>query len=83
MYKNPDTRLEFISLYFDTTKNSHNNMDMKIIVKVYSFLFIENSIIITKKFHVLLKKNQNIKIKFMIFQKRVCNFLPQSTYNYF
>jgi len=56
MYKNPETRLKFISLYFDTTKNSHNNMDMEVIVKVYSFLFIENSIIITKKFHILLKK---------------------------
>jgi len=82
MYKNPETRLEFISLYFDTTKNSYNIMDMEIIVEVYSFLFIENSIIITKKFYVLLKKNQNIKTKFMIFQKRVCNFLPQSIDNY-
>jgi len=57
-------------------------MDMKIIAKVYSFLFIKNSIIITKKIHVLLKRNQNIKIKFVVFQNKICNFLAQNTYNY-
>jgi hypothetical protein len=37
MLKNPETKLQFITLH--TTENSHNNMDMEIVVKVYTSLF--------------------------------------------
>ncbi len=34
---NPKTKLHFISLFFDTTKNSLNNMNMKITIEVCSY----------------------------------------------
>jgi hypothetical protein len=34
--ENPKTKLQFISSYFDITKNSHNNINIKFTTKVYA-----------------------------------------------
>jgi hypothetical protein len=34
--ENPKTKLHFISFFIYITKNSHNNMNMKITTKVYT-----------------------------------------------
>jgi len=37
----------------------------------------------TSKFHVLLKWNQNNKIKFVVYQNKIYGFPLQNTYSYF
>jgi hypothetical protein len=77
MLKNLKTRLQFISLYFDTIEYSHNNMDMESLQKSILIYFTKKSIRIIIKFHVLLKWNQNkkklwyIKIESMVFYYKV------------
>jgi hypothetical protein len=39
MPKNSKTKLQFISSYYDTIANSHNNLNIETIVKVCTFLF--------------------------------------------
>jgi hypothetical protein len=59
--KNPETKLHFISLFFDTTKNSHNNMNMKIIVEICCLL--KTSIKIQQKIPCSIEKwNQTSRL---------------------
>ncbi len=48
---------------------------MEIIAKLCTFCFTKKLIIVIAKFHVLLKGNQNNKIKFVVSQNRICGFL--------
>jgi hypothetical protein len=69
--------------YFDTTENSHNNMNMKIIVEVcISLVYWKTLIKIQQKIPCFVEIKSNSKIKFVVYQKQSLKFLLQNTYIY-
>jgi hypothetical protein len=83
MYKILETRFQLISLYYNITKNFAQQYEhRKSLQKFIRVYFTEHWIRITIEFHVLLKWNQNNKIKYMVCQNRICGFLLQNILNY-
>jgi hypothetical protein len=63
-------QLEFISSYVDTPINSHNNLNIKTIVEIYTSLFYWKLNQNYSKFHVLLKMKSKQQIKFVVYLKQ-------------
>jgi len=85
--ENLETKLHFISLFFYITKNSHNNMNMKISEKVCTFLCYWELQLkkYSEKSHVLLKWNQTTKLNLWYLKKieYVVFFTNYLLYHYF